>query len=291
MDKKISFIGAGKVGTSLGYLLKAKGFNVIGIASRSIDSAQKAYEFIGDITYSNDIYMFVEDSDIIFITTKDDAITEVIEGIDKNCDIREEQIFIHTSGSISAGVFKPLEVRGAYGLSIHPLQTIATPQEGIKNIIGSLFAVDGNEKAYEVAKEIIDALDGEAFFIESEKKPLYHLSAVIACNYFITLMNTSVKLMKKINIDEKIATEGLIKLIKGTLNNIEKLGTEKALTGPIVRGDITTIKDHLESLKKYAPEIIELYKILGLYTTETAINSGSLDRDKAKKIKELLEKI
>jgi len=291
MEKKISFIGAGKVGTSLAYLLKRKGYDVFGIASRTINSAQKAYEFIGDITYSNDIYMFIEDSDVVFITTNDDAILTVINGIKENCEIKEGQIFIHTSGSISAEVFKPLEDLGALGISIHPLQTIANPQEGIKNIIGSLFAIDGNEKAFEFAKQVVDDLEGEPFFIESEKKPLYHLSAVIACNYFVTLMNKSVNLFKKVNIDEKIGTEGLIKLVKGTLNNIERLGTEMALTGPISRGDISTVKDHIESMKKYASDTLELYKTLGIYTLEVALKKGSIDKDKAKKIKEILEKI
>lgn len=291
MEKKISFIGAGKVGTSLAYLLKRKGYDVFGIASRTINSAQKAYEFIGDITYSNDIYMFIEDSDVVFITTNDDAILTVINGIKENCEIKEGQIFIHTSGSISAEVFKPLEDLGALGISIHPLQTIANPQEGIKNIIGSLFAIDGNEKAFEFAKQLVNDLEGEAYFIESEKKPLYHLSAVIACNYFVTLMNKSVNLFKKVNIDEKIGTEGLIKLVKGTLNNIERLGTEMALTGPISRGDISTVKDHIESMKKYASDTLELYKTLGIYTLEVALKKGSIDKDKAKKIKEILEKI
>lgn len=291
MEKKISFIGAGKVGTSLAYLLKRKGYDVFGIASRTINSAQKAYEFIGDIIYSNDIYMFIEDSDVVFITTNDDAILTVINGIKENCEIKEGQIFIHTSGSISAEVFKPLEDLGALGISIHPLQTIANPQEGIKNIIGSLFAIDGNEKAFEFAKQLVNDLEGEAYFIESEKKPLYHLSAVIACNYFVTLMNKSVNLFKKVNIDEKIGTEGLIKLVKGTLNNIERLGTEMALTGPISRGDISTVKDHIESMKKYASDTLELYKTLGIYTLEVALKKGSIDKDKAKKIKEILEKI
>lgn len=291
MEKKISFIGAGKVGTSLAYLLKRKGYDVFGIASRTINSAQKAYEFIGDIIYSNDIYMFIEDSDVVFITTNDDAILTVINGIKENCEIKDGQIFIHTSGSISAEVFKPLEDLGALGISIHPLQTIANPQEGIKNIIGSLFAIDGNEKAFEFAKQLVNDLEGEAYFIESEKKPLYHLSAVIACNYFVTLMNKSVNLFKKVNIDEKIGTEGLIKLVKGTLNNIERLGTEMALTGPISRGDVSTVKDHIESMRKYASDTLELYKTLGIYTLEVALKKGSIDKDKAKKIKEILEKI
>ncbi|MCX7991539.1 MAG: DUF2520 domain-containing protein [Proteobacteria bacterium] len=289
--KKISFIGAGKVGTSLAYLLKSKGYEVIGISSRTINSAQRAYEFIGDITYSNDIYMFVEDSDVVFITTNDDSIKSVIDGIKENCEIRQGQIFIHTSGSISAEVFSPLEEKGGLGISIHPLQTIANPQEGVKNIIGSLFAIDGNEKAFDYAREIVEDLDGEPFFIESEKKPLYHLSAVIACNYFVTLMNKSVDLFKKIDIDEKMGTEGLIKLVRGTLNNIERLGTENALTGPIARGDINTIQDHIFAMKKHSPETLELYKTLGLYTVEVALKKGSIDKEKAKKINEILEKI
>lgn len=291
MNQKISFIGAGKVGTALAYLLKRSGYNIVGISSRSIASAQRASEFIGDITYSNDIYLFVEDSDVVFITTNDDAIDSVVMGIKENCEIKKGQIFVHTSGSRSANVFKALEELGAYGISIHPLQTIANPQEGIKNITGSLFAVDGNNNAFGLAKEIVDALEGEVFFIDSNQKPLYHLAAVIACNYFVTLMDKSVNLFREVNIEEKMGTIGLIKLVKGTLNNIERLGPQDALTGPIARGDIATIKDHIEAMKKYSPDTLQLYKTMGLYTTELAIKKGSLERDTARKIKEILEKI
>ncbi len=287
---KISFIGAGKVGISVAYLLKKSGYNIIGISSRSISSAQKASDFIGGATYTNDILMFVEDADIVFITTNDDAIKLVVEKILENCQIKKGQIFIHTSGSVSSKVFSPLEELGAYGLSIHPLQTIANPSEGIRNISGSLFAIDGNEKAFDIARKIVAALDGVPFIIESEKKSLYHLSAVVACNYFVTLMDLGTNLMKLVNIDEKLATEGLIKLVKGTLNNIEKLGTVDALTGPISRGDIETIKDHIKAIRKYSPHTMLLYKVLGQYTTDLAIKKGSLEKDKAKKILEILEK-
>ncbi len=192
---------------------------------------------------------------------------------------------------MSARVFKPLENHGALGLSIHPLQTIATPSEGIRNISGSLFAIDGNEKAFNIAEKIVNDLDGTPFIIDSDKKPLYHLAAVIVCNYFVTLMDVGTNLMKEINIDEKMATEGLIKLVKGTLNNIERLGTVEALTGPISRGDIDTIKDHITAIKKYSPSTMNLYKTLGKYTTDLAIKKGSIDRDRARKIFDQLEKL
>ncbi|GAB4439739.1 MAG: Rossmann-like and DUF2520 domain-containing protein [bacterium] len=287
-DKKISFIGAGRVGTSLSYLLKAKGYNVIGITSRSISSAERAATFMGNsIAYSNDIFVFVEDSDIVFITTNDDAVPYVAEGMSKNCEIRENQIFLHTSGSLSSSVLKPLKERGGIIASLHPLQTVANPEEGIKNIVGSIFAIEGDERAIPVLKEMVKNLEGVPFHIPEEKKPLYHLAAVIACNYFVTLVDTSLEIFKNISIDEEVGLEGLLKLVHGTMNNMERLGTKNALTGPIARGDIETVRGHLKAMKNFAPELTLLYKVLGDRTIKIAKEKGTLKAEDAKRLKEL----
>lgn len=292
MKGKISFIGAGRVGTALGYLLNNRGYKVVGIASRNLNSAESAAHFIGeDIAASNDLFVFVEESDIVFITTNDDAITHVIQGIAENCQIRDGQIFVHVSGSLPAKVFMPIELKGGLGISIHPLQTIASPIEGIKNILGSLFAIEGNERAFDTASEIVKSLDGTPFFIESEKKPLYHLAAVISCNYFVTLIDTSMKIFENIQIDNEKGLTGLLKLIRGTINNVERLGTKQALTGPIARGDVDTIKDHIKAIKKFMPQLNEFYKILGKMTVDLALEKGSISKSTAKKIVEEINQI
>lgn len=290
--KKLYFIGAGKVGTSLAYILNKKGYKIIGIASRNLKSAEASASFIGEnITATNDIYIFIEEADIIFITTNDDAIPFVVKDIAENCDINEGQVFIHTSGSLPSKVFEPLEIKGGIGISIHPLQTVASPAEGIKNIMGSLFAIEGNIKAYDIALELVKALDGQPFFIDSDKKPLYHLAAVVACNYFVTLINTSMKIFENVNIDNEKGLTGILKLVRGTINNIEKIGPKQALTGPIARGDIHTIEGHIQAMKRYMPELLEFYKVLGSMTVEVAIEKGTLSESKGKKIQEILKEI
>lgn len=285
---KISFIGAGRVGTSLSYLLKSKGYDVIGITSRSISSAEKAATFMGNnISYSNDLFVFVEDSDIVFITTTDDALPYVSEGLSKSCNIKEGQIFIHTSGSMPSKVLKPLQLKGGLIASLHPLQTIANPKEGIKNIMESIFAIEGDEKAYPVITEIVEKLEGKPYYITEDKKPLYHLAAVISCNYFVTLVDIGLKIFSSINIEQDVALDGLLKLVRGTMNNIERLGTKDALTGPIARGDIDTVKGHIRAMKNYMPELINLYEILGEQTVKLALEKGSLKPEEARILREL----
>jgi predicted short-subunit dehydrogenase-like oxidoreductase (DUF2520 family) len=290
--RKIYFIGAGKVGTSLAYLLHQKGYQVIGIASKNLKSAENAVTFISEnIPATNDIYIFVEDADIVFITTNDDAIPIIAKDIAEHCEIKKGQIFVHTSGSLPSKVFEPLEKKGGLGISIHPLQTVASPSEGIKNIMGSLFAIEGNKNAYDIAVEIVKSLDGNYFFIESDKKPLYHLAAVISCNYLVTLINISLKLFENVNIDSELGLNGLLKLVRGTVNNIDRVGPKQALTGPIARGDIQTIRDHITSLKRFMPELLQLYKVIGEKTVDVALDKGSIDKETAKKLLDILDEI
>ncbi len=155
--------------------------------------------------------------------------------------------------------------------------------------MGSIFAVEGDERANPIIEEMVKSLEGTLFFIKEEKKPLYHLAAVIACNYFVTLLDTSLELFKKIDIDEEIGLEGLLRLVHGTISNIERLGVARALTGPVARGDIETLKGHIRAINNFAPELMSLYKAVGERTVKVAEKKGTIKADTAKRIKELFK--
>jgi len=270
---KVSIIGAGVVGTAMGYLLKRGGYHIAGISSRRIESAKKAIEFIGEGDASTDPVTTAKKADIVFITTPDRAIEDVCIRVASEGGFNPSAIVFHMSGALSSEILGSARRVGARVGSIHPLQSLADLSEAVKNIPNSYFCIEGDEEAVSAAREIVDSVGGKEITIGIDKKPLYHAGASVASNFLIR---------------REDSLHALMPLIKGTIANIERLGIPKALTGPISRGDIEVVDGHLKGIAREKEELINLYLELGRYTVKVAIEKGSIKREDAEKIVSLL---
>ncbi len=256
---KIGIIGAGRVGKCLAYLLK-EDFEIIGLSS----SEQELSEFLNFKIFSKEKNIFiVENSEIVFITTPDDLIEKTCNEIFSNNKISKKFVF-HCSGCHSSEILKKAKNNKCFIGSIHPLQSVPNFEQGIKNLKNAYFCIEGDVEAQEIAKKIVNSISGKYFTINSEFKPLYHLGAVFSSNFINTLIFITCEIYKKIGISDNY--EKIVEIIKplfnGTINSINNSGVIKSLTGPVVRGDIITIEKHLDSIKKFYPEILEIYKNL-----------------------------
>ena len=144
--------------------------------------------------------------------------------------------------------------------SMHPLQTVADPWSGGDRLRGVAFALAGEPEALAVARRLVRALDGQPLVIPPKLRPLYHAAAVFASNYLVALVSAAVRLLGQTGVDEEDAVAAVLPLIRGTLNNLGNLGVGAALTGPIARGDVDTVRLHLARL---SPEDRALYCALG----------------------------
>ena len=121
-DMRIGFIGAGKVGVTLGAYFKENGRRVVGYASRLFSDAKEAAKITGTHAYSS-ISQLVADCDMIWISTQDGQIASVWNALRKS-DIAG-RIICHTSGSVSSDVFAGISERGVWGYSVHPMFAFA----------------------------------------------------------------------------------------------------------------------------------------------------------------------
>lgn len=280
MRKTIGIIGAGVVGTAVGVVLSQKGYEVTGVYDIKPEATWQLAERTGciSLTSPEEVSRL---ADILFITTLDSAIKGVVDRLSDNMSFYEGQIVLHMSGAQSSEILDRAKPFGAKVLSIHPIQSFANPDRAIEVLPGSVFSIEGDKDAYDVAVGIVEALDGEYFFISREAKPLYHAGACVVSNYLVTLVDFGVKLLETTGIPKNMAVKALMPLINGTVHNIEKIGIPKALTGPIARGDISTILRHLSCMEKNLPsELMKLYSWLGIFTAQIALEKGSID-DKA----------
>lgn len=286
--KKFAVIGAGKVGTALGYLLSRRGYQLTAIYSRSLVSAQNAAHIIGQGTASADIIISAQSAKIVFITTPDQAIEATCAEIAARQGFVPGATVIHCSGALPSSALESARSCGAHIASLHPIQSFAEVNQAIKLLPGSCFGFEGDSQAEEIARQLVEALDGVWLVISTGDKPLYHAAAVFACNYVVTLLDIGVRLLEEIGIKRQDALPALLALLKGTVDNLEHLGLPQALTGPIARGDIKTVERHLQTLGDKLPELVKLYSELGKQTINIGQDKKSLSPVAAEKLKTLL---
>ena len=284
-SQKVGFIGAGTVGTALAIRLSQQGYSVVAISSRSITSASKLANMVSGCQVYHDFQSIADIADFVFITTPDNAITSIASQINWH----HGQYVVHCSGADSTDILEPARNHGADVGVFHPLQTFASVEQAIDNIPGSTFALEANEPLLSILGKMATDLDGHWITLKAEDKVLYHASAVIACNYLVTLVKLATDLWQSFHIPPGKAIHALLPLLRGTINNIETVGIPKCLTGPIARGDIGTVKKHLSALKNTAPDVLPAYRELGLQTIPLALAKGKIDQHQAQEIETLLK--
>jgi predicted short-subunit dehydrogenase-like oxidoreductase (DUF2520 family) len=290
-EHKVAVVGAGVVGTALASLLKEKGYTLVGLASRREESLQKAASIVGgEVRTTTTLQEITAEADLIFLTTSDSAIQEVCERIASRGGFHPGQIVVHTSGSLPSTILTAAKEQGALIASLHPLQSFADVKEAVKIISSSIFNLEGDPEAISILTELVKTLGGKPLPIETRQKPLYHASAVVACNFLVTLVYLSYQLFEAIGIPPHDAAQALLPLVKGTVSNIEHLGPVKALTGPIARGDVGVIRGHLEALKTVDPRVTDIYRAISRLTVEVGIKKGTLSIERAEEILQIVGK-
>ncbi|KUG04997.1 hypothetical protein ASZ90_017606 [hydrocarbon metagenome] len=278
MSKKVGIIGAGVVGTAIGVVLHDKGYEITGVHDKKSESTKTLVDRIECATYASPQEVS-RSTDILFITTTDSAIQSVVDELANSRAFTDGQVVIHMSGAQSSEILNKARHFGARILSLHPLQSFANLEMAINNIPGSIFSIEGDKDTYAVGIDMVEKLEGEYFFIDPAAKPLYHAGACVVSNYLVTVINLGIKLMEITGVPREMTVKALLPLIKGTIRNIETVGIPDALTGPISRGDISTILNHLACMEETGAELIDLYSCLGYYTSQVALEKGTIDME------------
>ena len=263
---KAGFIGAGKVGFSLGKYLSLNGIEITGYMSRNPESAQAAAEFTSSGFYT-EYSSLINNSDIIFITVTDGNIKSVFDEI-KRFDIHDK-IICHCSGAMTAKeAFHDISEYGAYGYSVHPLYPVSSKYESYKGLKDAFFCIEGDEKHLTDIENIFKKSGNPIRVIDSGMKNEYHAACAISSNLVCGLIAESVSLMKKCGFTEKDALSALKPLALANMNKIFETSPTEALTGAIERCDVLTVKKHLNCIKNEDER--DMYRAVSLMLTETA---------------------
>ncbi len=250
---RIGFIGAGHVGYTLSKYLNERYHNVVGVFSKDLNDAKDCAKFsISEYYMSlNDL---ISDCDTLFLTVNDDSISDVVKEL-KNYNVKNKTL-IHTSGSLTSLIFDDLRLSN-YCYSLHPIYAFNDKYNSYKDFNKAYLTLEGPKDKEDELKELFD---NRINILDIESKSKYHAGCVMLSNLICAVMNTAEELFKSIGIDN---IEAFKPLVLNNINNILNVGSKNALTGPVIRNDIGTVKKHLLSLtdeekKIYIPLSLKL---------------------------------
>ena len=243
---KFGFIGAGKVGCSLGKYLVDHNREVAGYYDTEERFAAEAAEFTNSSAYT-DVERLTADCDVLFLTVPDSLISSVWEQI-KKLPV-EGKFLCHCSGSLSVeDTFAGIRDRGAFGYSIHPLFAVSDKFHSWKELTHAYFTIEGDSEHLEEISDLFRSLGNQVRHIKAEDKVKYHCAAAICSNQVIALIQQGLSIMCECGFDEDSALKALAPIITGNVAHIVKDGTTASLTGPVERCDTGTVKKHLACL-------------------------------------------
>ena len=257
---RIGFVGAGKVGFSLGKYMSERNVCVSGYYSRELESARQASVFTQSKYYET-LEEIIESSDALFLTVPDGAIENVWNSI-KTYSLTGKFI-CHCSGVMTSAVFSEIDQMGAFGYSIHPLFAVHSKLQSNQEISQAFFTIEGSKEYIHYWQDFFENLGNPVRVIRAEQKVLYHSAAVFASNMVTGLFETGVQLLMECGFDRESGESALKPLFLHNCLSVSRVGAKDALTGPVERADEKTIQKHLAVLPEREREIyIRLSEVL-----------------------------
>jgi predicted short-subunit dehydrogenase-like oxidoreductase (DUF2520 family) len=268
-----SVVGAGRVGTALAYALTRKGWRLKVVADRDPAAARESRAIIGQGVASADIRRAAQGARILIISVPDDSVQRVARKLALARPDWSGCLVFHTSGLLPAAALDSLRKRGAGVASLHPVQSFPEKKGAGRLLRGIYWGIEGDLDAVDAGRALVTRLGGRAILLKEKDKPLYHAACSLAANAFVALEETAAGLLEETGIGRKTALAVLLPLVQGTLQNVKKIGPEKALTGPVSRGDFRTVREHLRVLEAH-PGVREIYIVLAAQTLSLAHKKG-----------------
>jgi predicted short-subunit dehydrogenase-like oxidoreductase (DUF2520 family) len=289
----IALIGAGRVGQTLGRLFAALGHRLTIVACRTRAAAEQAVAFIGTgqpTTYDKAPLDVVQTGHgVVCITTPDDAIAPTAVQLAQRQPRWHGVVVLHCSGALSSTVLHVLRPWGAQVGSMHPLYAFGTAIAEPEILRGVYWCIEGDTAAKHVARRLIGDLRGHVSEIQPEHKMLYHAAAAVAGNLITGLMGVSFSMLAHCGIAPDQARAMLIRLSEGVLQRIKAEGEVVALAGPISRGDVATVAQHLAQLHMLPPVYEAVYRSLSRELVTLARRKGAAPAAALADIEKLLQ--
>jgi len=280
MARTVSIVGAGRVGISLGKHLRARGWRIGAVVTRSRATAREAVHRIGAGKPFDRLTREVCAADAILFSTPDDALPAIARDLARIAGVGcKGKVALHTSATLDRSALAPLAKLGAATGSLHPMQAFGG--KVIPSLKGVIFGIEGDPAARRLAQRLAKSLGGVPVVIETADKPAYHAAAVLAGGSIYPVLEAGLQLLISIGFTRQRASQTLLPLLRQIFDNIERIGPRAAWTGPLSRDDYAVVTKHMNALRRYPPEFRKSYAALAELAAQV------LSKDPAAALKQL----
>ncbi|HWD07312.1 MAG TPA: DUF2520 domain-containing protein [Amycolatopsis sp.] len=284
----VGVVSAGRVGSVLGAALARAGHTVVAASGLSAESIARAERLLPQVPLLPPDEV-VRRADLVLLALPDDALEGTVRGLVATESLRPGQIVVHTSGAHGVGVLNPATEVGALALALHPVLTFTGRAEDLERLgtasIG-VTAAAGDEAAWNVGEALAVEMGAEPVRIPESARALYHAALAHGANHLMTLVADCTELLRDAEITE--AERLVAPLLSAALDNVLRHG-DRALTGPVARGDLGTVRKHLAVLSDTEPAIAPAYRALARRTAQRSRTAGLIDPATATELTDLLD--
>ncbi|MFC3300924.1 DUF2520 domain-containing protein [Arthrobacter agilis] len=269
----VGVVGAGRVGAVLGAALRSAGHAVVGVSAVSAASLERAENLLPGVPVL-EIPDIIERSELVLLAVPDDALPTLVEGLAQLGVWQAGQLVVHTSGRYGTSVLAPARAAGAIPLAIHPAMTFTGLSLDLGRLPDTMFGITAPAVVLPIAQALVVEMGAEPVVIEEESRALYHAALAHASNHLVTIAAQSAQLLADLGVQHPDRMLG--PLMKASLENALSSG-EGALTGPVARGDATTVSAHRAALEAHdAPDTRQAYLGMARATALRALERGVL---------------
>lgn len=288
----VTLVGAGPVGVTLAALLVRNGHRIVSVISKSPQSARRAARLVGSPVASDDLQHVSPKTTLMILAVPEGEILRVASRVSslEHLHVKGMSVF-HTSGAETSELLGPLAARGSTAFALHPVQSFPRSRrlhDQLSLMTGIAYAFEGPRRHETLARRLVRQLDGRMLVVPKQKKILYHTACVFASNYPVVLLDIVEDLAKAVS--PHLGLEAFRPLTESSIAHAAALSPAAALTGPVVRSSVRTVKGHRQTLAAHSHEIDEIYRVLALQALRVAERRGDVGRAGAQALRKVLRK-
>lgn len=281
----VGIVGCGRVGAVMGAALRAAGHAIVGTTASSEASRDRAEAMLPDVPIL-DVETLVSRSELVLFTVSDDALPGLISGLAELGRFTGGQIVAHCAGMYGTDVLAPAQAAGAIPIAFHPSLSFTGTSMDLPRLREATIAVTAPKPVLPIGQALVVEIGAEPIVVAEADRPLYHSAIAHAANHTVAVLAESLELLDSLGVEDPARVLG--SLVRASVSNTLQTGS-KALTGPVSRGDVETVRAHIEALGEYSltassTETLDAYSALGRATAARALANGTITEAQADEI-------